>query len=437
MNFFPRSLLARTALVILVTLIATQIVTAALFRHYFSQPRQQTAAIGFASHLKSISAALETIPPERHLEFIGRLQEKEGLRVVPVRDNEPVALAPDLPALRSVRERLKNQFGEQADLYFRPNSPHAVWVKLPMGEQAYWIVFPRNRIERDMPLAWIGWAAFGTLAALAGAYFVVRRLNRPLRALSQAAREIGHGKKPPPVDESGPDEIRAVASAFNQMSEDLAYQERERAAFLAGVSHDLRTPLARLRLNVEMLGGQTDNDMRTGMEQDIADMDSIIGQFLDFARQEDNEAPVEADLNQIVREACERFARGGASIQTELAALPPIRLRPVAMQRLLSNLLDNALNHGNHEVLVRTSTSVAGVALSVLDRGPGIPESETERLKQPFTRLDAARSGKTGAGLGLAIVDRIARLHGGTFDLLHRTGGGLEAHVLLPLDAKT
>ena len=433
MSLLPRSLLALTALVIALALIAAQLVSVALFRHYFTEPRQQISALGFASHLKSISAALETIPPERHLEFIGRLQEKEGIRLLRVRENDGATLAPNVPPLRNVRARLKQEFGDGADLYFRPNTPNVFLVKLPVGEQAYWVVFPRNRIERETPFAWIAWGIFGTLVALGVAYFLVRRLNRPLRALSHAAREIGRGKSPPPVDESGPDEIRAVASAFNQMSEDLAQKERERATFLAGISHDLRTPLARLRLNIEMLGNNADEHTRSGMEQDIEDMDGIIGQFLDFARQEQDDALVASDLNQIARDACERFVRQGASIQTELADLPSVKLRPVAMQRLLANLLDNAVKHGNQEVLVRTAIGNGGVLLSVLDRGPGIPESESERLKQPFTRLDSARSGKTGAGLGLAIVDRIARLHGGKFDLLPRTGGGLEARLLLPL----
>ncbi len=432
-NLLPRSLLARTALVIVLALIATQLVSVALFRHYFSEPRQRISAIGFASHLKSISAALETIPPERHLEFIGRLQEKEGIRLVHVRENDSVVLAPNVAPLRNVRASLKQEFGEEADLYLRPNTPNVFLVKLPVGEQAYWVVFPRNRIERETPFAWIAWGIFGTLVAVGGAYFLVRRLNQPLRALSHAAREIGRGKTPPPVDTSGPDEIRAVASAFNQMSEDLAYQERERATFLAGISHDLRTPLARLRLNIEMLGNNTDSQTHSGMEQDIEDMDGIIGQFLDFARQEQDDALVATDLNQIVRDACERINRQGASIQTELADLPPLKLHPVAMQRLLANLLDNTIKHGNQEVLVRTTLGKSGISLSVLDRGPGIPESESERLKQPFTRLDSARSGKTGAGLGLAIVDRIARLHGAKFDLLPRPGGGLEARLMLPL----
>lgn len=437
MTLFPRSLLARTALVILLALVAAQGVSLLLFSRYFVQPRQQVAIAGFMSHLKSISAALETIPPDKHLEFIGRLQEREGIRLARVRQDSrdterEVALAPDLPALQPARARLKREFGEDTDLYVRPRNADLFLIKLPVGEYAYWVVFPRNRIERDTGWAWVGWAVFGTVISLAGAYLLVRLINRPLRELSRAARAIGHGQTPPPVGESGPAEIRAVAVAFNQMQEDLGRQERERATFLAGVSHDLRTPLARLRLNVEMLDGKVDQPTREGMVQDIGDMDGIVGQFLDFARAEANEAPLQGDLNALARDAGERAVRSGAHIRYELGDVPPIKLRPVAVRRMLSNLVDNAVKHGGSEILIRTGRVGDRVVLGILDRGPGIPESEVDRLKQPFTRLDAARSGQSGAGLGLAIVDRIARLHEGTLELRAREGGGLEARVVLP-----
>ncbi len=435
MRLIPRSLLTRTALVILLALVITQCVSVFLFRYYITQPRTEVAAIGFVSHLKSISAALETIPPERHLEFIGRLHEKEGIRVVRVRDAEPIAPAGDVPVLHGVRTRIKEQFGEKADLFVRPGAATTLWVKLPVGDMEYWVVFPRNRVERDTSWAWAGWAAFGSLVALLGAFFLVHRLNEPLRAVSRAAREIGRGRTPQPVPESGPDEIRDVARAINQMGEDLHRLDRERATFLAGVSHDLRTPLARMRLNVEMLGAQVDPETQSGMTEDIEDMDSVIGQFLDFAREESSETPIESDLDALVNDAVARVRRDGAEVSLDLGKLPPVTLRPVAMQRLIGNLLHNAVRYGGAQVGVRTSAGPGGVVLSITDRGPGIPAGEIERMKQPFTRLDAARGGKSGAGLGLAIVERIARLHGGRFELLPRDGGGLEARLTLPAHA--
>lgn len=434
MRLMPSSLLARTALIILLALIATQIASFTLFNRYITQPRLQIAVAGFASHLKSISAALESLPPEQHLEFIERLREREGIRVARVREGDrEVVLAPDAPPLRSARMHLKREFGEGADLYMRPRTPNVFLVKLPVGERAYWVVFPRNRIERESGFAWVAWVAFSTLVALIGAYLLVRKVNQPLRVLARAAREIGHGRSPPPVNPEGPSEVRAVAAAFNQMREDLARQEKERANFLAGVSHDLRTPLARLRLNIEMLGDKVDASTREGMAADIVDMDAIVGQFLDFGREEAGEIVQSADLNALIREIADRSHSPDANIRTALQNIPPMAMRPVAMRRLIANLVENALKHGTGVIDVTTAMHGKVVELVVADRGPGIPAEEVERIKLPFTRLDSARSGASGAGLGLAIVDRIARLHGGSLDLLAREGGGLEARVTLPL----
>ena len=220
------------------------------------------------------------------------------------------------------------------------------------------------------------------------------------------------------------------------MAADLKRLDDERALLLAGVSHDLRTPLSRIRLGLEMLGDEGDAALKAGMVQDIEDIDAVIGQFLDFARLAETEAAVaDGDLNAIVGNVAERYARAGKPVSTQLAPLPPLPLRPRAMQRLLVNLVDNALRHGSAEAQIVTGQSGGRAFVEVLDRGPGIPAEEAERMLQPFTRLDAARSG-AGTGLGLAIVDRIARLHGGTVKLMPREGGGLRARVELPLKSE-
>ncbi|MDX2219596.1 MAG: ATP-binding protein [Burkholderiales bacterium] len=457
MNLLPRSLLTRTVLIILLALAATQAVSFWLFNRLYSQPRQQIAAAGFASHLKSISAALETIPPERHLEFIGRLQEREGVRISRVKADQgetesEVELAPDVPGLRNVRARLKREYGESADIWVRPRNPNLFLIKLPVGVREYWVAFPRNRIERDTGMAWLGWAVFGASIALLGAFLLMRKVSQPLRELAQAARLLGKGGTPRPVGLEGPSEVRAVAAAFNQMQADLQRQAQERATFLAGVSHDLRTPLARMRLNIEMLGQKVDDGTRTDMAADIDDMDAIIGQFLDFAREESGETPVLSSLNALVEDVIARRIGNGsnggggsgggmgaladANIRKILGNLPDLPLRVVAVRRMIANLLENAAKYGGAQIDVETSVAGNAVLLCVKDRGPGIPADQVERLKQPFTRLDEARTGASGAGLGLAIVERVARLHGGRLDLLPRDadGGGLEARVTLPLN---
>lgn len=450
MVLVPKSLLARTAIVIVLALIASQLVSVLLFRYYSQQPRFQLSAIVYISHLKTIRAALETIPPAQHRDFLLKLREERGIRVIPPQRiaDEPLEPAPNTPAILAARERLRDQFGPESDIFVfqrpqralaaqegRPALPPAFITKIPVGSTFYWVLFPQNRvIEQDYSIAWLGWGVFGGILALAGALFLVSRLNRPLQALSAAAREIGQGRQPPPVTEMGPEEVRSVAVAFNQMRENLTRLDQERATFLAGVSHDVRTPLSRLRLGLEML--PADPAMRADLEKDIEDINGVIDQFMDFARDENKESLESVDLNLLLQSAAERARRGedgGAQITLELAPQATLKMRPLAMKRLIGNLIDNARKHAGPDITLQTAREGDHIVMAVLDRGPGIPPDQVERLKQPFSRLDVSRSGHSGAGLGLAIVERIARIHGGQFELLPRAGGGTEARVIFPL----
>jgi two-component system osmolarity sensor histidine kinase EnvZ len=269
---------------------------------------------------------------------------------------------------------------------------------------------------------------------LAAAFAFARYLARPLRELNAAVERVGRGETPLPLPESGPSEFAAVNHGFNAMIGNLRQIERDRAVLLAGVSHDLRTPLARLRLGIEM--SARDEATRAGMVADIEEMDRIIGQFLDFARDDSQTALEQKDLNGIVAACVDRYANAGYDVRLSAGELPSMPLRTTALSRLTSNLIDNALAYGVPPVDVSTTRNGDHVTLDVADRGAGIPAGEAERLKQPFTRASAARArgdGAAGAGLGLAIVDRIARLHSGHLDLLPRDGGGTIARVTLPI----
>jgi two-component system osmolarity sensor histidine kinase EnvZ len=208
------------------------------------------------------------------------------------------------------------------------------------------------------------------------------------------------------------------------MAGDLAAMERERAMVLAGISHDLRTPLSRLRLAIEMSGA--DRETAEGMGADVEEMDKVIGQFLAFARGED-EALVQGDPNRLVAEIVEGYRRRDQAVSFAAGDVPALRFAPLAVRRAVTNLIDNALRYAGGAIEVATRRDGALVLVEVMDRGPGVPVTELERLKRPFTRLNQARSGGGGAGLGLAIVDRIARAHGGKFELAMRDGGGLVA----------
>jgi len=268
---------------------------------------------------------------------------------------------------------------------------------------------------------------------LLAAFAFARYLARPLHELRLAVERVGRGETPPPLPESGTSEIAAVNRGFNAMLGNLRQIERDRTILLAGVSHDLRTPLARLRLGIEL--NAADAAMRDGMVGDIEEMDRIIDQFLDFARDDVAVGAEAIDINRELEKCVERYTRAGRDVR--LAPGPPalVRIKPTAVTRVVSNLIDNGLAYGQPPLEVTTVQRGGATVVDVADRGAGIGRDDVERLKQPFTRAGEARTrsdGAAGAGLGLAIVDRIARLHGGSFDLLPRAGGGTIARVVLP-----
>jgi two-component system osmolarity sensor histidine kinase EnvZ len=193
---------------------------------------------------------------------------------------------------------------------------------------------------------------------------------------------------------------------------------------LAGISHDVRTPLSRLRLGLEMSGAE--HGASEAMTADIGEIDGIIGQFLDFARGE-NEDKAEHDLDALAAELGEHYARIQKRVVVKAGTTPPFRFARMAVRRAIANLVDNALRYAGEPVEIETGKFF----VEVRDRGPGIPAAEVDRVKRPFTRLDDARGGPAGAGLGLAIVERVARAHGGSLELLPRPGGGLVARLTL------
>jgi two-component system osmolarity sensor histidine kinase EnvZ len=434
MRLFPQTLLWRSVLLIAILLAVAHFAWLEIFRASERVPRAKQVARQIVSVVNLTRTALITVDPSKRLQLLRDLSQEEQIEVHLGHPGERIApIADDRTFLKLVEREVQHQLGPGTQLATSRDGVRGGWVSFRIDEDEYWIFLPRSRLERADPLRWVGLGVLVLALALIGAYLIVYRINRPLRELTRAADEIGHGRTPTPVDESGPAEIRTLARAFNQMSADLKRLDDERALLLAGVSHDLRTPLSRIRLGVEMMDGKGEPSLTAGLVQDVEDIDAAIGQFLDFARVAEGEPVLaDGDLNAIARELTERYARFGKAVSGKFGALPPFSFRPLALRRLIANLVDNALRHGGPEVEIETRVEHGRAVLEVLDHGPGIPAGEAERMLQPFTRLDAARSG-AGTGLGLAIVDRIARQHGGSVQLLPREGGGLRARVELPL----
>jgi two-component system osmolarity sensor histidine kinase EnvZ len=433
LKLWPRSLLWRTVLLMASVIIVSQLAWLALARQAEREPRVQQIARYAVSLVNFTRASLLAVPAENRRSFLIDLHRREGIRVYPVEPGEGTGRLPRLPAMQLLAREIRRELGEDTRVAFGLRNLPGLWVSFKIDDDEYWIAIPRLTAEHKLPVQWFVWGGITIALALLGAWFILWRVSRPLKTLALAAEHVGKGKRPPTLPEQGPEEIRSLTRRFNQMNDDLDRLNRERTVMLAGISHDLRTPLARLRLAVEMLEGKLDAATLGGMIEDIADLDAIVGQFLAFVRGAEQEAPASGDLNDLVTQVCDRYARAGKVIDFARGRLPALNLRPLAMQRLITNLIDNAFKHGGTEIVVRTAASANEATLSVLDRGPGIPATKVGTALQPFARLNEARGDSSGAGLGLAIVERIAQLHGGRVDLLPRPDGGLEARVTLPL----
>jgi two-component system osmolarity sensor histidine kinase EnvZ len=436
MMIFPRTLLWRTFVLIALLILLSVWALFAIFNTYEREPRARQLSQMIVSTANLTRAALIAARPEARLALLRDLSTREGIRVYPAESTDRIAPLPERPFLLRVQELVREQLGPETMMTLERGDEHALFISFRIDDSEdgdYWLALPRERADRFVPIEWLGWGAAALMLSIAGAWLIVARVSLPLKRLAAAAAEIGRGRTPHPVVADGPAEIETLAHAFNDMSADLARLDQDRALILAGISHDLRTPLTRLRMSLEMSG--MDDASRDEAAADIEEMDRTIGQFLDFARADGGEALQAVDLKGTLTDLAEQYRRRGASVQVADAVdLPLQNVRPKALRRALGNLIENALRYAGTELPIDLSLNIAdsAVCLDVADRGPGIPPEEAERLKLPFTRLESARTGAAGAGLGLAIVERIARGHGGRLDLHPRDGGGLVARIVLP-----
>lgn len=437
MTLLPRSLFGRLSLLLIAVVALAVIASVVVFGVERASAINREMSERKLVQLLAIRAALAASDDPERSETLEELSREYGVSIHREGDEPFRGQAPPGRLARELADRLREQLGPATEIRFWPRM-RTLFVRIAGGDTAYWVgipVEPRPLLDQA-PVRALIWLFLVLALLLAAGFVFARYLARPLRELTAAVERVGRGEPAPPLPETGPSEIAAVSRGFNAMTARLRRNDDDRALLLAGVSHDLRTPLARLRLGVEMTAH--DEALRSGLVADIEEMDRIVGQFLDFARSDDGGAEEEASLDGIVGAVVERYVNAGKDVAFAPGGVAPLVLRPTAMSRAVANLIDNALAYGAPPVEVSTSV-VAGMAwVEVADRGPGIEPQEAARLKQPFTRASESRTradGAAGAGLGLAIVERIARAHGGRLELAPREGGGLVARICLPVTA--
>ncbi|NYT38278.1 HAMP domain-containing protein [Allopusillimonas soli] len=403
-------------------------------------PRAKQMAQRVATAVSITRSALIYAPPSVRPALLLDLATKESLRVQPREPTDTLAPLPNSNYWNHVAAEIKDRLGPDTYIMWSVNDASGIWVSFEINNDEYWLVFDREQIGLTAGAEWLGWGATALLLALIGAAVSVRFVNRPLAQLAKVARQLARGETPSPLPEKGPAEIRDMNIAFNRMARDIRQTEADREIMLAGISHDLRTPLARMRLEIEM--SAVSDEARQAIDEDLAQIDHSIGQLMEYARPAGMVPEQGVDVSSVLRDVYERERSHTetlgdmltASIESNLYA----KINAHDLKRIVTNLIENARRYGrspsDDKARIELTAGQQGniLAIEVRDHGAGIAPTDVQRLLRPFSRGDSARTGVSGAGLGLAIVERLLGHVGGSLELISRPTGGLVARIELP-----
>lgn len=427
----PRSLFGRHLLLIVGLILCAEIGVALGFHLLIQMPRIERMAEMSQKYLGVLSEAMTHMSPAERQRFTAQLAQGDG----------PVLLSRSQPAnlttprawlTRAAFARLQRRLGETYALAWTEPPQARIWLRTTVAGETWWLGLEAGSLTASRGLLVFGIMLVTALLAALGAGLIQRHIHRPLRQLEAAADGLADGRYPAIEMAGAPSEIARLAERFEHMARRLEAVDRERGIMLAGISHDLRTPLAKLRLAVEILQVPGEEALLQGMARNIAAADQIIDQFIDFARLGESEPATLCNAEELLRDVLGSFSSGRLKLLAPDGELPPLACHPVAVRRAVANLVGNALKYSAAEVEIGLSRLGNTLHIRVADHGPGIPEAEMARLRQAFTRLAPARGGPSGAGLGLAIVERIMNQEGGRLSLRNRPEGGLEAELSLP-----
>ncbi len=406
--------------------------------------RATRRASQLASLVNLTRNALVSSQGDKRAELLQQLRVDEGVQVRINEANDRVTAfnTSGLPG-NIFEARVKQLLGDKTKLATSLNNESLFWVSFSIDEDDYWLGVETNRIDAAQSNPWL-LIGLTVLVALITAALTSRLVNRPLQALANAVKQLTHNRPVDPLPESGPTELATLNKRFNQLSRDLEQLEADRSLALAGISHDIRTPLARLRLELEM-APISDTD-RSSMADEIARIDQIVGQFIDYARVQGSAKIELVNVSELLAELLHSLApfveRQELLVTLQCPEQLLWRTSRLDLQRCVGNLLENARRYGQRNygaltqahVTLQAGITLKGLQIVIADDGLGVPESELERLLRPFARMDVERNADGGSGLGLAIVDRLVRKLGGTLTV--RTGAdspprGLVATILL------
>jgi len=432
-QFLPKSLLGRSLLIIVTPLVLLQVVSTWIFydRHWELITRR--LATGVAGEISSVIDNRRNFPgPDNQVWLFYSAAANMGLKIS-FRPNDILTNSRDQAGNTRLDRLLGNALRERVRRPFTIDSEtrdREVRIQIQLPDGVMDVTVERERLFSSTTYIFVMWMVGTSLVLFAVAMMFMRNQVRPIRRLARAVDSFGKGRDVPDFKPEGATEIRQAAAAFNVMRERIQRTITQRTEMLAGVSHDLRTPLTRMKLQIAMLGN---DEAAEEMRGDVAEMEKMVEEYLSFARGDSAESMVMTDIGTILRDVARNAPAGGEPVSVETEGSLEIPVRPNGFKRAITNLVNNGLLYGG-SVTISARRNGDQVEITVDDDGPGIPEAEREEVFRPFYRLDSARSPDTaGSGLGLTISRDVLRAHGGDLTLEESAQGGARARLRLPV----
>ena len=432
----PKTLFSRTLTVITTVSVFYLLFAFTVIAYFMLVPVGKQSADDLAAlMLFSAQSWTETKPEETEL-FEQKLLKNFQLRIAADEHLESVSFKP-LPYYYFLESALKARTGQSIHLKIShdDSSVDWYWANFIVNGQNVRIGFSSTHINAQPPLVLILLLIVGGLATLVTAAALVRHLTTPLESLSKNALRIGRGREPELIPETGPEEMLQLAKSFNKMAVQVKELLSNRTTLLAGISHDLRTPLARIQLSLELLPENADPTLITGIRGDVNQMNCLIGQFLELSKTLEKGEQQDIDIAETLDDLVQCGKRGGANIQWQAAETCQVINNPMALRRIIVNLLENAVRYSDSQPVEVTYSCTQDFAqIKILDRGPGIPADQIDAVFRPFYRLDQSRNKETGGtGLGLSIAQQLAEINNIKIQLSTREGGGTVAEINIPV----
>ncbi len=435
----PLGLFARTFLLLALLMLASLGAWIHVLFTLDSEPQAERTA----THLinaATLTRSLLLLPEHNMADLIETaMKHQDGLDLMRSRPVDVLSELPQTEYWAGISDQVRRALGPQTQLLRSSLDESLVWISLSVENQVYWLGLDIDRSKPVTGVEWFSWMIAAALLSLVGAAVAVGYMNRPLARLARAAQQVSRGEAPEPLPEQGALEIRELNASFNRMVSELRLAENDRNLMLAGISHDLRTPLARMRLEIEM--SPISDEQRQAIDQDLSQVDRTIGQLLEYARPARKPPNRPLNVTEVISELVDqerpRFEQAGGRLEFGSTANSYCLIDRHDLSRCLINLLENARRYGIRDqqppdVQILILSRADRLLIDVCDRGPGISPKDIPRVMRPFSRGEAARTGGSGAGLGLSIVDRLLSRVGGSLRLLPREGGGLTARMDLP-----